>query len=210
MISMLAVTAAGGLVIAACGGSDDQASPGASPVQSSADTSAAETEMDDPDAAQAALDDAGADVDLEEYADNLSGFNTGEGGGVVTIDGVPWTYTAEVCIAQDLDFIAAGPGESPDGTPAWIDVTASGDFDVDGDGENDRIVDVYVTVGQTGMFGGGSEDDPDYAASSMFSEGLTFTLDGGRISGSGEIEDYNGIAIPYGERRPVTFEAACG
>src|SRR5690606_16045547 len=67
---------------------------------------------------QESLDDAGVDLDLEELEETIGNFSTGEGGGVVTIDGVAYTFGATaVCIFQGTDFVAEGLGQDPDGNP---------------------------------------------------------------------------------------------
>ena len=208
----LAIVAVLALGVAACGGSDDSsdsAAPAAPDDATAAETAgdADESESDvsgdgSNDAAQENLDEAGVDMDLEELEETVGGFSTGEGGGVVTIDGVGYTFTAEICVDQAPDFVAAGPGQSDDGTPAWVDVSL-GD---EADGESS----VSVEVGKTELFGSGGDDQPDFFAINYGeSTEFTFTLEGGQTSGSGEIQDFNGVAVPFGQRVPLTFEAGC-
>jgi hypothetical protein len=197
---------------AACGGSDDSsdsdsatapdattASEASGDVEEAEDDASGDGSNDD---AQENLDEAGVDLDLEELEETVGGFSTGEGGGVVTINGIAYTFEAEICVDQAPDFVAAGPGASDDGTPAWVDVSL-GD---ESDGEST----VTVEVGKTELFGSGGDDQPDFYAGNFgdFND-FTFTLEGGQASGSGEIQDYNGVAVAFGERLPFTFEAVC-
>lgn len=205
----LAIVALLALGATACGGSDDS-SAGETPAPDEPAPDNADGEQPESDAsgdgsndaAQENLDDAGVDVDLEELEETVGGFSTGEGGGVVTIDGVGYTFTAEVCVDQAPDFVAAGPGQSDDGTLAWVDVSLGDETD----GESS----VSVAVGKTELFGSGADDQPDFFAINYGgSSEFTFTLEGGQTSGSGEIQDYNGIAVAFGERVPFTYEASC-
>ena len=214
------------LALVACGGSDD--SSGGSDdssnesVADSADSSGgsvADAAPDDAgagsnDEAQESLEEAGVDLDLDELEETVTGFSTGDGGGVVTIDGVAYEYVAEICIVQGTDFVASGPGQGSDGTPAWVEVESSAGFDFDGDGTDDPSASVSVSVGQTELFGSGPEDQPRYyAESNVYDQGLADTLDGGRVMGSGKprtvtITRTMTSRIPSRSRR-VAAEASC-
>ena len=220
----IGVVMVGVLALVACGGSDD--SSGGSDdssnesVADSADSSggsvadSADDSSDDDgdgsnDEAQESLEEAGVDLDLDELEETVTGFSTGDGGGVVTIDGVAYEYVAEICIVQGTDFVASGPGQGSDGTPAWVEVESSVGFDFDGDGTDDPSASVSVSVGQTELFGSGPEDQPRYyAESNVYDQSLTYTLDGGRMMGSGEMTDRNDYEN-YDKSYPVTFEASC-
>jgi hypothetical protein len=203
----------GVLALAACGGSDDS-SGGATDSSGVSVADAADESSDDDgagsnDEAQESLDEAGVDLDLDELEETVTGFSTGEGGGVVTIDGVDYEFAAEICIVQGTDFVASGPSEGSDGTPAWIEVESSVGFDFDGDGTDDPSASVSVSVGQTELFGSGPDDQPRfYAESNVYDQSLTYTLDGGRMTGSGEMTDRNDYEN-YDKSYPVTFEASC-
>ncbi len=168
------------------------------------------------DEAQESLDDAGIDVDLDELEETVTGMSTGEGGGEVVIDGATYAFAAEICIVQGNDFTAEGLGEAPDGTPAWVSISYSADgFDFDNDGEGDTTFDLFVEVGKSELFGSGADDQPDWSASKLDAatmqtgEDITVQLDGGTLSGSGPIQDFNGVAIPFGESVDMTFQATC-
>ena len=244
---MLTLAVVAGLVLAACGGSDDDtaADPPAADEPAPADADDEPTEepapADPPDAGgdddgdgddgsngggddgdgstglddvQESLDDAGVDLDLEELEETIGNFSTGEGGGVVTIDGVAYTFGATaVCIFQGTDFVAEGLGQDPDGNPAWVSISLGVD-DLDGDGEEGPSIDIFVEPGRTELFGDGPDDAPDFTASywdgfSDPSMEITYELSDGVARGSGPIQDYSGIAIPFGENGEMTFEASC-
>lgn len=199
---------------------DDQ-QPDDEPVEgSAADESAVEEDTaDEPasgtnDEAQESLDDAGVDIDLDELEDDIGDFSTGEGGGVVTIDGVAYTFEATgVCVYQGTDFVAEGLGQDPDGGPAWVSISASME-DFDGDGTEGPSIDVFVDPGRTELFGDSPDDAPAFSASYWegfgdASQEIVYELSDGRISGSGPVQDFNGIAWPFGESREMSFEASC-
>lgn len=233
MVRNWTLVIASGALIAACGGSDDDepaaepaaASDGASDDSSGDDGAGDESSGDDTgddesgagsnDEAQDALDDAGVDMDLDELEETVKGFSSGEGGGVVTINGEAYTFEATgVCLVQGTDFVAEGLGSAPDGTPVWVSINHTMD-DFDGDGEEGASIDVFVEVGKTELFGSGADDQPNWSASYYEgfgddSRAISAELSGTTISGSGPISDYNGIAIPFGETAEMTFEANCG
>ena len=144
------------LALAGCGGSV----AGAAPDDAGAGSN---------DEAQESLEEAGVDLDLDELEETVTGFSTGDGGGVESSVG----------------------------------------FDFDGDGTDDPSASVSVSVGQTELFGSGPEDQPRYyAESNVYDQGLAYTLDGGRMMGSGEMTDRNDYEN-YDKSYPVTFEASC-
>lgn len=233
-LTKMSLAIAAGLLVAACGGDDEPAAePPADEVTDEMTDAAGDDTADDAggeaaedagdgdgdaggagtnDEAQESLDDAGVDLDLDELEETVGNFSTGEGGGTVTIDGVAYTFeSTAVCIVQGDDFVAEGLGQDPDGNPAWVSINASRD-DFDGDGEAGPYIDVYVEPGRVELFGEGPDDAPDFAASYFdgFGEEITYELNDGRITGSGPISDFNGVAIPFGETGEMTFEAFCG
>ncbi len=202
------------LALSACGGSDDSGESGTNNTSGEAATADESADADGAgsnDEAQESLDEAGVDLDLDELEETVTGFSTGEGGGVVTIDGVAYEYVAEICISQGTDFVASGPSQSPDGTPAWVEVESSVVLDLDGDGTEDASASVNVNVGQTEMFGGGPDDQPRFSASStIYEEAFSYTLENGRMAGSGELQDHNFVVLEFDEVLPFTFDASCG
>lgn len=233
-----ALIVAAGLLVAACGGSDDEPAADEPAAESAgtdepADETSDETSdgtsdvasdeaMDEPDDgsgtnddAQQSLDDAGVDMDLDELEEDIGALSTGDGGGVVTIDGTAYTFEATgVCISQGDDFVAEGLGQDPEGNPAWVSISASME-DFDGDGTEGPSIDVFVEPGRLELFGEGPDDAPDFSASYWegfgdASQEIVYELDGGSISGSGPVQDFNGVAWPFGESREMSFEASCG
>jgi hypothetical protein len=233
--SIPAVLTAAALALAACGGSSDDGggiadNPGVTEQDSGAnerDSSTNEQDSGDGgsgddvtgdgsnDEAQQNLDDAGLDIDLDALEDTVAGFSTGDGGGVVNIADDVYTFEAQICVAQGASFTASGPGTSAAGVPAWVDISYSNDFDFDGDGASDVTVDLSVEVGKTEVFGSGGDDEPSFSANKIDSatlksgEDITFTFDGNTISGAGPIADFSGVAVPFGETVPMTFDATC-
>lgn len=213
------------LALTACGGSDDADGGGSGDgnegnTASESDADSGDSSGDDVtgsgsnDEAQEALDDVGVDLDLDALEETVNNFSTGEGGGVVTIDGTPYTFAASVCIAQGEAFIAAGPGESPDGTVAWVSVDYANDYDFDGDGQNEETVSVDVEVGRTEQFGSGPDDQPRWSAASFdltdeVAGGLSADFAGETISGAGPMNDHNFVALEFDETADMTFEASC-
>ncbi len=209
-----AVLVAVGCALAACGGSDDVAIEEESGSEAGGADEAGGAGSNEE--AQQSLDDAGVDLDLDALEETAAGFSTGDGGGTVTIDGAAYGFEADICIAQGTSFVAEGLAAAPDGTPAWVSISYEGDsFDFDSDGEDDTTLDVYVEVGRTEMFGSGGDDQPDWTATKVDSativigEDVTVDFDGDNIAGGGPISDYNGVAVPFGETAPMTFEASC-
>lgn len=234
---MTAVLITGGLVFAGCGGDDDSDSSSEPVSQDDAgaddatdtgddgsdagaddDSGGDDSDLDGSgsnDEAQESFDDAGVDMDLDELEESIGGMGSGDGGGVVTIDGGEYPFEANgVCLAQGTDFVAEGLGQTPDGEPAWVSISMSND-DFDGDGDESQYIDVFVEVGKTELFGSGGDDQPDWSASytDEFENPdmeIVAELNGSTASGNGPIQDYNAVAIPFGESVDMSFEASCG
>ena len=134
-------------------------------------------------------------------------------GGVVAIAGEQWIFVAELC-TDEGGLVVAGPGAGPDGTPAWVHVSVDTSTDFDGDGQLDTSATVAVQVGRTDLSVEPSEDHPDYYATSTRTGSFEYrefehTLEDGRLFGSGEIQDYNAIALSFGEAAGFTFDVGC-
>lgn len=216
--TLLVQIASVGLLLSACGGSDDAtdlAAP-AVPGESELDIDGGLDGASDNDVQQQ-LDDNGVDVDLDEIGEGLDDFNTGEGGGSIVIDGLTYEYDAEICIAFEGDLTIDGLGVGPDGTPFWgsIQVSELNRAEMEevaalpvealdalfGDKESGMNVEVDVEVGRTELFGSGPDDLPSYSAATLLDEpilgAITYELNGDEVSGSGEIVDDNFTSRPF-------------
>jgi hypothetical protein len=237
-IPFFALAVAGSLVFAACGG-DDAGPSGAETgdlpravedalergdleaLQELAGDLAGELENFDPEN----FDEDTID-DFMRSADEMISSLGGDGGGTVTVDGVTYTVVADVCLAFDDDLTLDGPAQGSDGSVAWVSVNYSvtqrsdmEDFldesvlDMMFPAGVDTVTDfsVEVEVGQTSRMGS-NDDQPSWNAtdSSMFSVGeLDYVVSGGAARGSGQAEDWNGVAVAFGETAPIEFDVAC-
>ena len=134
-------------------------------------------------------------------------------GGTVIIDGEVWTFDAETC-ETDGGLRAAGLGANTSGIPAWIVVSVDNSVDFDGDGELDASATVAVEVGRLDLATAPLPDQPDWYATTTEAGNFSyrqfeFNFDGDRLSGSGTIEDYNAIDLPYGEAAELSFDVGC-
>lgn len=263
MRSSRAIVCLGGVLLAACGGSDPSAELSSAPV---ADTAAidyadgafvandgsAEPGADAPAATDASSPggtaaDGGGDDDPATAASTTvaadGGGGNGGGGatgttaapsgsttvttaggttgsssqlavgtGIVQIGDVMYPFVAEECEIDSLGFFLFGYGTSSAGDPVEVDISGDTD-DVDGDGTPDVNFDMYVVPDLDA--GDSVSSLPDFFASkvetSTYTEGedVELVITGTTVSGSGPIEDFNGVAIPIGETRPMTFEVRC-
>ena len=210
--------AAAALALAACSSGDDSGST------LSADTAADPVEASDPAGEPAATGGNEGSADAEPSvssspapvapATEPAPVEVPAGpGGVVTIAGEQWIFVAEVCITEG-GLIVEGPGVGPDETAAWVHVSLDTSTDFDGDGQLDTSATVAVEVGRTDLSVEPSEDHPDYYATSTRTGSFEYrefehTLEGTRLFGSGEIQDYNAIALPFGETAEFTFDVSC-
>src|SRR6056297_61793 len=194
----IALTVAVALVAAACG--DDEASDSTAV----ADNGQPDGEVTEPDEAGPAAPadedpsasddvdaaDLGGDIDTSGLEDMVDDFNTGEGGGTITIDGSDYVFEAEACIAGEMafgSFAAEGPGTTSDGTPFYglvsLDTSSREDledfvdestleimFPEGTDSFSDIIV--AVDVGRTEMFGDAPEDQPSWEAATVLGDSV--------------------------------------
>ena len=181
-----------GAALFACGGSDGDAGSDAAATPATAVDESSPT--DDATTAATTAASTAASTAVASYA--------GGKGGVVTIGGVAYTFSAEICLFQAPDLIASGPGQSDDGTTAWVDVNVS-------DGGAGFVT---VGVGQTEAFSMAPDDQPGFAAESYLGDEqyLTYTFGNDGVTGSGEVIDRNYVALQASETAPMTFEASCG
>ena len=213
--TLVAVVIGLGLVLSSCGddGSDDSGPVAeGSPLEALSD-------LND----LSALDELDELGDLEQLEETLTSFG-GEGSGSVEINGATIEFTSELCFATGGDFSIEGPGTASTGEVAWVAI----DYTVDSReelleifdeatlqqlyGDADVIVDANLDIeyGRTELLGSGAYDQPSFSASSVIgSEQVTATVDGARISGTGQATDYNAVAGTFDDAFDFTFSAAC-
>ena len=158
----------------------------------------------------------------------LDDFAGGPGRAVVTVAGVTYTATEpDFCFVQGDDVTFEGVAEGSDGSTGWVSVSRTVDtleelleyFDedmaenlVDENGIAEDVS-VAIEVGKDELFSVGPDDQPSWYAgvSSTFGgDDLEWSLDGGTLTGRGQIPDGNGVAVDFGETAPIEFEVSCG
>lgn len=153
-----------------------------------------------------------ADGSATTVAPSGSAPQLGASEGLVRIGAVDYPFTTETCDVDDLGFSVLGFGASSSGQPVEIDIVAE-TVDLDGDSTVDISFDMFVVPNVAA--GVDVSNLPDFYASkvktSSFSEGddIVVTVSGTRVSGSGPIEDFNGVAAPDGQTLPMTFDVQC-
>lgn len=218
--SLVGWVALAALLLGACGSSSDATADSGTDATSDATDSAAMAgvESDVADELQEAKD------KLEEIADSEA---SGSGNGVVSIEGVDYSFEASICFAEEGYFEANGPGQTAEGVPFWASVSLGvqtradmeavmGEGDaVDmmfGDKDSMELFTLGVELGKDGMFGPGDDEMANFTLDLMNaedSEEMDYVVDGNTFSGSGVVYDYNGIAIAFNETVPVEFSATC-
>ena len=219
---LLVVLVALVLGASACG---DDGGGGASPLGGGGDggddTSALE-DVGDADSIDDIIEDA---VDTAE--DFLDGAPS-EGGASITVDGVTYTSSdPQFCVFQGDEVLFEGLAEGSDGTSGWLVIGRSVEtreellefFDeaivdnmVDENGISETAG-VALDVGRTELVASVPDDQPAFDASvnSGFGQAdFTFDHDGNRMSGEGEIADFNAVAVEFGSKLPFSFEVSCG
>lgn len=199
--------------LSACGSEDSASSSADEPASGGDATSTGDAATStDADEASADADEASADADIANDDSADPGVTRASGGGVVTIDGVAYTFDTEICLFEESAFVIVGPGSDPNGDPAYVDIGGSSDTDYDLDGQPDEEIMVNVEVGATQM-GMGTEDQPSFSASALegtTAEQITFERTVNSVSGSGTMTDNNYVAAEFDEPIPFEFEASCG
>ncbi len=184
----------------------------------------------DDDTAAEQLDDASSDqladarADLEELQESGG---LGSGGGVVTIEGVDYSFDAAICYSGASGFEAAGPGQTADGVPYWATLSTAvstreemleaglPEESIDaffGDKDSIEGFGLQIELGKVDQFTDGDDSLAQYRIDviDISSPGdLTYTVDGNTLSGSGSVVDDNGVALEYNEPAPATFSATC-
>ena len=234
--TLFALPVAAAVLVASCGGSSDESadeSVAEEPVGDDSGSDQADASSDEDSGAVAGSNEeaeanSGLDIDLDELEDSIGDFSTGEGRGIVTIDGVTYEFDAEICIAFEGDIALEGPGVTPDGDPFWgvIEVGETQRADLADAGVDEATLDsffgdqasavdasVEVEIGRSELFGEGPDDVPDYSASIVLdraAEGeIAFEADATSVTGSGLMTDVNNVAMEFGETVPFEFSGGC-
>ena len=194
------------MAAASCGGSD--------PVS----TSAAGDGTDQSD------DLADAQENLEEL---LESDVFGSATGIVNVLGVEYIFDTGTCFADATSFDASGPGQTADGVPFWASVSSSIETrqgmeeaglpqaNIDaffGDKDSLQTLSVEVELGKSDRFSSGEDGMADFSLDlfdASNSDQASFRIEGNRLSGSGQISDWNGVLIPFGETAAVDFTSSC-
>lgn len=217
----------GVLLLAACGGSEDTVdsttttppttidltiglfTPNESvttttePTDGTADTTGVTTTVATTVVEDTGLDDADPPVIDDGTGDQGS---TDSMQGLITIGGVDYPFGAESCQVSPELVDVRGIGVASDGSEFEAAISFSSD-DFDADGTPDTTLEIVVT----GIDG---PESPNFygvaygSSGGVSDEAITVLVQAPRISGSGPIEDLNGIAFG-GEPTPMTFEATC-
>ncbi len=206
----------GGLALAGCGSDASEESA----TVNSDDSATSNDQLDDESSDRLAE----AQAELEELQESAS---FGSGSGVITIEGVDYSFDAKVCYSQDTGFEASGPGQTADGVPYWATLSTavstragmleSGlpEENVDaffGDRDSIESFTLEVEMGAVDQFSSGDDSMPEFAIDAFdisASDVVSYTIDGATISGSGSVVDDNGVALEYNVSAPVTFSASC-
>lgn len=134
------------------------------------------------------------------------------GQGLIVINGVSYPFDIAICEFESDAIEIVGGGVSSDGAGFEADIFYEG-ADIDDDGTVDSVLEVSVLVDVP--LGADGDSVPEFSvfdvttSSSGSDSVLTFEITGSRISGSGTIEDFNGVAFPADRPGPMTFDASC-
>lgn len=211
-----------GVTLAGCGSStsegDAPASGGSSAVATEDDSS--NVGVDDE-----ALDELEeAQAELEELRESAT---FGSGSGTVTIEGVDYSFDAEVCYIEEDSFEASGPGQTADGQAFWVSLSRGFErrsvmenaglpkesIDIMfGDKDELESFSLDLELGKADLFSSGEDDMAHFSLNLIDiteAEDLSLAIDGRTLSGSGSVYDENGVAIEFNVYTPVTFSATC-
>ena len=142
---------------------------------------------------------AAAQESLEESLESAS---TGSATGIINVLGVDYLFNSGTCFTDAENFDASGPGETADGVPFWATVSST----------SGSLV-VEVELGKADRFTSGEDGMADLSLllfDAANSDQASYRIEGNRLSGSGQINDWNGVLIPFGQTAAVDFSAICG
>jgi len=203
---------AGGLALAGC--SSDAGDNVATP-SSGESGSQVDSELTD------VLADAQADLTELQGSGIL-----GSGTGVISIEGIDYSFDAEVCYLESEIFEAAGPGRTADGVAYWASLShnietraemeESGlpEANVDaffGDRDSIEWFELRLELGKEDQFGSGDDLMADFSIETFGAEtnNASYTIEGKTMSGTGLANDWNGVAAEFSELIPATFSVSC-
>jgi len=132
--------------------------------------------------------------------------------GLIVIDGVSFPFETSLCEVESDLVVIIGTGISSDGDSFETGIVVD-QIDVDRDGTLDPVIEVSVDL--DGVVDTGT-DVAEFSASNVDTSGgagntaVNYRIDGTRISGDGRMIDFNGVAFPTNDPRPMRFEALCG
>lgn len=164
--------------------------------------------------------------------ENLEGFleaaSTGSATGIINVLGVDYIFNSGTCFVDSTGFDASGPGETADGVPFWGSVSSSietregmeeaglpqANIDAFFGGKDSlETLTVSVELGKADRFSSGEDGMADLSIDLIdagSSNAVSYRIEGGKLSGSGQISDWNGVLIPFGETAAASFSATCG
>ncbi len=141
-----------------------------------------------------------------------AGTTLGPASGLIVINGVSYPFETTVCDISDGSIEISGGGIASDNAGFAVDIFFDG-ADIDGDGTADTVLEISVLVDVPA--GADGDSVPEFSvfdittSSSGDDSVLTFEVTGSGISGSGTIDDLNGVAFPADSPAPMTFAVRC-
>lgn len=210
----------GGLALAGCGSEASEIDSTASSGDATSDDATPGAELDGDTSGELAEE----RIEGDEVQES---FEFGSGSGVITVEGVDYSFDANVCYSTDDGFEASGPGQTADGVPYWGSVVTGvstrqamldsglAEANVDaffGDKDSIESFGLQIETGKADQFGSGDDTMPDLridVIDTSQSDELSYTVDGTSMTGSGVLFDDNGVAFEPGVSVPFTFSASC-
>lgn len=158
---------------------------------------------------------------------DLESASNGAATGIINVLGVEYMFSSEICFADATSFDASGFGETAEGVPFRASVSSSIETrqgmeeaglpqaNIDaffGDKDSFETLTVEVELGKADRFSSAPDGMADLSLDlfdAATAEGESYRIEGNRLSGSGQIRDWNGVLMPFGETAAVQFSAFC-